>query len=1034
MKKQAIPPCIVSLVFGSAWFAGSLQANTVALWKLDYEAADTSLNARCLIDPANDLTCNGPSGKATRSGTGSLPPLPDATPDLLASPTNVNAVFLAPNAGPPYTSLTSASFGSKVNITNSFTVEGWVTRASNPVGTGWFYLAGAHSSGAGRWILSLRNRSNVLTWEVYVDPYGDKAFPVTESAATTNVWRHIALTYNRNAGSAQQGVWELFIDSNSFGTITNSSRPSTLATADSVFALGGRSTGLNMANEALDYWRVSDAVLTTNEFLNAGIAVPDAETLPRTLAYFRLDSDASGIMQTSDSVGGAALLGNLDTSYSTVIKPAANQAFAGQPPNSAVALPTGNGGSAYAQSSGACLRTPNLGTQLEVTNSFTVEGWLCPHRSDYNASVQYIANTRVEFKGWAFALKQIGAALKLVVFAEDTAGILLFDVPVSGDLSAWSDTWKHVALVYDATAGALAQGVWTCYLDGLQQGCVTNTRAVSGDSGSSYFHLAGRVDVASSFSGYLDCWRVSRTALTPNQFLSATNGAAAATDVLALWPLNTSDGVYLDATDLVGAYSFNTPATSTYKVTASTDQAVASIPNPDLSAEFKGNPSFNQGSIVFNTPTGTAPRANLSSRASAMLNTLCLTNSFTWEGWFCRTQNPGGWQLLFGASDTLPNTAGGGMRINLTYRTNGYVLYVKDSTSDLVPDLAFGGSTDDQTLNVWRHLALVYDASSGNGTWSLYVNGILQGTLGNSRLPVKYTPVCVYVGGRPWSANSFVGLIDSMRLTKGILATNQFLNAAVTPPAPPSPKTVAYWKLDSAGTALDASSQVEPRYSFIADVYAPTGTTAQFKRFVPTPDTTEGFIGDPRANAGAAAFYSDYLRIQNLGYRVELDRPFTVEGWMLWSNQTSVAVQTIAGTRFTADYGWRLTLNKSGAAAAFRLFCQAPSRTPVLDTGFAYDAAGLAGGWHHLALAYTPRRNDTGTWELFVDGESVGTAINLFYPTALQQSHWFMLGGCAGGADAFDGLLDCWRVTEGALTPEQFLYLGYELGTLLKIH
>jgi len=1032
MKNKTVFSCIVGFVFGCASIADSLQAGTVALWKLDYEANGSALNARCLLNPANDLGLNGTFWSGTSvDGWTKLPPNPDATGNLLASPTNLNAVGLSANATVPYTSLTNCAVSARVNVTNSFTIEGWMNRIGNPAGTGWHYLVGNHMGGAGRWILSLRQGGT--NWILYVDGrINDVAFPVKNDPASTNVWRHLALTYNRDAGSAQQGVWELFVDSQSYGALTNSSRPATVATADSVFSLGGRPSSLNTSACRLDYWRVSDAVLTTNEFLNAGIAVPEAETLPRTLAYFRLDGDASGIMQTSDSVGGAALFGNMDTSYVTVIKPATNHAFAGQPPNSAVALPAGNSGSAYAQASGACLRTPTLGTQLEVTNSFTVEGWLCPHRSDYNASVQYIANTRVDFKGWAFALKQFGAALKLVVFAEDTAGILLFDVPVSGDLSAWSDTWKHVALVYDATAGALAQGVWTCYLDGLQQGCVTNTRAVSGDSGSSYFHLAGRVDVASSFSGYLDCWRVSRTALAPNQFLSATNGAAAATDVLALWPLNSADNVYLDATDLVGAYSFNAPATSTYKVTANTDQAATNIPNPDATAAFKGNPAANTGSVFFNTPTETASKAYLSTTDGALRALLCYTNSFTWEGWFFRTKNPGSWQLLF-ATGAAPNATAGGMSINLSYRTNGYVLYANDGTMQ-VNDILFPGTTDDKTLNVWRHLALVYDAAVTNGIWTLYVDGLSQGTLTNLYAQRRSTAECIYVGGRPWSANSFYGAIDAVRLTKGALAPNQFLNAAVTPPAPPSPKTVAYWKLDSAGTALDASSQVEPRYSFIADAYAPTGTTAQFKRFVPTPDTTEGFIGDPKANAGSAAFSSDYLRIQNLGYRVELDRPFTVEGWMLWSNQTSVAVQTIAGTRFTADYGWRLTLNKNGAAAAFRIFCQAPSQTPVLDADFAYDAAGLAGGWHHLALAYTPRRNDTGTWELFVDGESVGTAINLFYPTALQQSHWFMLGGCAGGADAFDGLLDCWRVTEGALTPEQFLYLGYELGTLLKLH
>lgn len=1027
MNKQTVTLWMTGFLFVGAFFAGQLEAKTVALWKLDYEAGDSMLNTRCLLDPANDLSPSGTlwKGAAVDAWQG-LPPNPDASTNLLASPKNQNAVGLSPSSS----YLTSTTVGSRVNITNSFTVEGWWNLSANPVNTGWFYLVGAHTGGAGRWILSLRNGGT--NWVLFVDSLIiDKSFPVKNDPAATNVWRHIALTYDRNAGSVQQGVWNLFVDSQSYGAITNTSRPATLSTADSVFMLGGRSGNSGM--EKLDYWRVTDAALATNAFLSAGVATIEPETLPRTSFYWRLDGSADGVMDTRDFVGGARLSGSLDiTNHTTTIQAATVQTFDGQPPNSADALPGGNAGSAYAQAAGACMRVPDLGAQLEITNSFTVEGWLCPHRQDYDADVQYIANTRINTKGWAFGLKkQTDSTRKFVIFAEDDAGVLAGDVPISGDLSAWSDSWRHVALVYDATAGALAQGVWSCYLDGARQGSVTNSRARSGDSASAYFHLAGRVSNGSTFCGYLDCWRACKAALVPNQFMNATNGAAAAAGVLALWPLNSTDGVYLDATDVVGTYGFNTPVASQYKVTASTGQATTNVPNPDATAAFKGDPAANAGSIIFNTPAVSATRAYLATTDTTVRETLCYTNSFTWEGWFCRTQNPGDWQILF-ASASAPSFTTGGMSINLTYRSNGYVLYAGGSS--LVSDVAFGGITDDKTLNVWRHVALVYDITVGKGTWSLYVDGAFQGAIENAVIPSRTVPGGVYVGGRPWSANSFYGAIDAVRLTKGVLAPSQFLNAAATPAAPAAPRTVAFWKLDSASNTLAAASQVEPRYSFILDAYAPAGSASQFGRFVPVPDATAGFVGDPRANAGSAAFSgADYLRIQNLGYRLELDRAFTVEGWMLWSNQTAAAVQTLAGTRFGADYGWRLTLNTSGDTAAFRLFCQVPSRTPLLDAAFAFNAAGLAGAWHHLALTYTPRRSDTGAWELFVDGTSVGSAANRFYPTTLQQSHWFILGGTANGVEAFDGLLDCWRVTEGALTTEQFLFLGYTRGTLIQL-
>ena len=1021
------------LLFCCGLVTGTLQGKTVALWKLDYEGDGNSLNTRCRIDPANDLAAIGTVSKATAVDAWStLPPNPDTSTNTLANATNQNAIYLTLNAADPRTSLTNATFASKVNITNSFTIEGWVNRANNPSGSSWFYMVGSHSSGAGRWILSLRNGGT--NWILFVDSQiGDKAFPVKNDPASTNIWRHLALTYDRAAGSAQQGVWELFVDSQSCGTLTNSSRTATLATSDDVFMLGGRPNGVNTGNARLDYWRVSDAVLTTNEFMNAGTVTPEPETTPRTLAYWRMDGADDGGIDARDFVGNARLSGNMDiTNYTTSIQPAAVQAFDGQPPNSAVALPAGNGGSAYAQAAGACLRVPDLGAQLEITNSFTVEGWLCPHRQDYDTDVQYIVNTRIDTKGWAFALKKNGAMRQLVIFAEDDGGTQVGDQPLSEDLSAWSDTWKHVALVYDATAGSQTQGVWNCYLDGVLQRSATNNHAVIGTSGSAFFHLAGRLNNGNTICGYLDCWRACKAALSPSQFLNATNGATAATGVLALWPLNSADGVYLDGSDVASTNSFNVPVAATYQVTAYAAQATSLIPNPDATAAFKGDPAANPGSILFNTPSETAPRAYLSTTDTALRNMLCLTDSFTVEGWFYRTKNPGNWQLLFATGSALSFTTGG-MQINLSYRANGYVLFVNDGTSQ-VNDIPFTGTTHDQTLNIWRHLALVYDAAVTNGIWTLYVDGASQGTLTNLYAQRRNTASAIYVGGRPWSANSFYGAIDALRLTKGALAPHQLLNAAVPPPSPVAPRTVAYWKLDSDGTTLDASSQVEPRYAFSPNAYAPAGTAAQFKRFVPVPDTTAGFIGDPRANAGSAAFSgTDYLRIQNLGYRTELDTAFTIEGWMFWSNQTATAVQTLAGTRFDTAYGWRLTLNKNGNAATFRLFCQTPTQTPILDAAFAFNAQPLAGAWHHLALTYTPRRNNTGTWELFVDGTSAGTATNLFYPAVLHQSHWFVLGGASSGTEAFDGLLDCWRVTEGALAPSQFMYLDYSNGTLIRI-
>jgi hypothetical protein len=1013
----------------------SLEAKTLALWKLDYEAENNFINARCLLNPINDLTLNGNSSVTTAADTWEvLPPNFDLNGDYLANPTNSNAVTLTGRTTMPYTSLVNEKFGDYLNITNSFTVEGWFKYDNLPTGTAWRYLVGNHTGGDGRWILSLRQDGT--KWILFVGGHiGDVAFPVdNDPFETTNTWRHIALTYAHDAGPSGRGVWELFVDSQSYGALTNGNVVTSLTTADSIFCLGGRPNSNQSGAVNLDYWRAADRVLQPSEFLNEGALPPPApEILPRTIAYWRMDTTEDGAIDARDYVGEAHLYSHLDiTNFNTGIQGSVDKAFVGQPANSAIALPEGNNGSVYAQGQGHCLRVPDLGRHLEITNSFTVEGWIKPHRESFNHPIQYIVNTRINVKGWAFALKEMAdETRRFVIYAQDDDGVQTFDTPFSGDLDNWAYEWKHVALVYDHTAGDIAQGVWSCYLDSEMQGSVTNHHAVTGDSASEYFHLAGRVGNAAAFSGYLDCWRVSKTALNPNQFLNATGSTAPATDVLALWPLNSEEGLYIDATDVTGNWSFHTPIADNYKVSGSTLQAVASIPNHDTSKAFRGDSSRNSGCVVFNTPANDASSAYLITTDAEVRETLCYTNSFTWEAWHYRTQNPGAWQLLFGSANGEPSYNFGGMLINFTYRTSGYCLF---ASSLGIGDMYFGGSGDDGTLNVWRHVALVYDISVGKGTWSLYIDGIYQGSIENVNEITRRLPVAYLVGGRPNSGNSFNGALDSMRLTKGVLTPSQFLNATAPPPvAPPLPQTTAYWKLDNNGGTLDSSSQVEPRFSFVPDAFTAVGSDAQFRRAVPSPDSTPGFIGDSRANSGSALCQgTNYLHAPNLGYRLELNHPFTVEGWMKWNDQ-STATQTIAGSRFDGKHGWRLSIRGEGGSAVLGLTAQAPSRTPMLNAEFAFNASELAGAWRHIALVFNPQVNDTGKWELFIDGKSAGTAFNIFYPQTMLQSHWFALGGQLEGSDGFDGLLDCWRVIDGALEPEQFLYYGLLRETLMIV-
>jgi len=274
--------------------------------------------------------------------------------------------------------------------------------------------------------------------------------------------------------------------------------------------------------------------------------------------------------------------------------------------------------------------------------------------------------------------------------------------------------------------------------------------------------------------------------------------------------------------------------------------------------------------------------------------------------------------------------------------------------------------------------------------------------------------------------------------------------------------TRAYWKLDSDGESVDASSQVEPRYALgvATNTASPVGSTRRVAARLLKYDATPGFIGDPAANAGSLLFTNGTaLTVGNLGAKLELDAPFTVEGWMNWNGGADRDVQALAGTRFDTESGlllppvgtanrmlfgvtsgWLLTLEKRGTDAAFHIACNTivtnafTGSDVVIDADLAaLPAAQLAGEWRHVVLAYEPDVADCGRWTFYLDGVAKGTVTNAVAPFFNHENHRFLLGGRAGGAESFDGLLDTWRVSDGLVAPDGLLYFNIPRGTLIRV-
>lgn len=700
--------------------------------------------------------------------------------------------------------------------------------------------------------------------------------------------------------------------------------------------------------------------------------------------------------------------------------------------------------------------------------SFTIEGWYWRD----NWYVPPIGGFTPFFSlgkadGWRFGLYNLDDTNTLYFMVSDYRAPNAFNkrFPAPVPKATVFLKWCHYALVYDCEGGG-GLGTWETFVDAQSYGVVTNNSRQAAPGAADGFHLGGDGYNSQYFNaGGYGYWRVSDTALSSNQFLNA-GAAYIRPQTLAFYRLDVNPDGSFDLSNRVANAFHLMPSQGNVltQVTANAAQAVSSVPNPDSNGPFLGRRSFNNGSISFRTVATSGSRSYLLN-TNGLSKQLGATNTWTVETWI-NLKDRSGRQVFFSTKGGDGSGSDGWMLcINTVGAAGRYCLFTASPPGVF---LAFPGSTGSETtLNEWHHLALTYTTAAGPGlygAWECFLNSVSLGMVEYSNTYARVDgSMNFYVGGRANTLGDAVyGSMDLVRVTQGVLATNQFLNAGGYAATTGAVATRAYWKLDSDGQSVDTSSQVEPRYALgvATNTAAPAGSGRGVAGTLPTYDTTPGFIGDPSVNAGSLLFTNGTaLTTGNLGVRLELDTPFTVEGWMKWDGGAARDVQSLAGTRFDTESGWLLppvgtanralfgipsgwllTLEKRGTDVAFRIACDTAATNVFTGSDAVIDAdlavlpsAQLAGRWRHVALAYNPAVSDRGRWTLYLDGVEAGSATNATASFFNHDSHRFLLGGRAGGADSFDGQLDCWRVSSGVVDPEALLYFYVMRGTFIRV-
>ena len=1031
MKKAF--PFVTCLIFA----ASPLLARTVALWPLNWVKSSSRVDGTCLIDSANKLgPWNEDYSQDTTPIGWTLPPNLDTGRRWRRRPSRSSAAYFPAPENSKYFAC-STSVGRHVSVTKDFTLEGWFRMPALPASGQFYFIANGDGNNSAanshRWFLTLRRNSPAnsgVTWQIYSQRHntGDAVLATLNASqidSLTNGWHHWAISLEQRTSDV---VWRFYQD----GTLLGSKVAAKCGAIDGecgLFALGGRNATDRVFNGSFSFCRLSDTVLAPEELLNAPVDRHE------TVGLWKLDRDAHGGINGAPSVGDVHLTGGYpafhpwdvaDRFYSIgIFYPDADCAFTNNPPNPTVSLPNGNAGSLFGRRffRDSRLVIHSIGSELSLTNDFTVEGWLklecrdSVYEADSGTWLRHICGTRADKIGWVLQLRRRSGLCEAVILAQDEAGVVIPETNL-GDLSACEGNWAHVALAYSHASGEDATGVWNCYLDGVLTGSATNSVAPrdGGVDTNSLRLVFGPQKSAADFSlpAKLDCWRASRTALQPAQFLCATNGTAA-TDVLALWPMNVQDGAYVDGTDVAGGnYAFEDPCDAMYRAAAG-----------DGAPEIPGLSTAADGCAEFRSANGSGRnRSYLICYDQDTVGTLSRTNGCTFEVYLYPTYQPSGNEYEFiylmntGTLNALGSTTLGGTSCaNLTYRANGFVIFVNGCLKDEQFKDADGQPVL-LPLNTWSHVALTLHAEGSTCIFDLYIDGVKRGTLTSSSGTPR-TATDLFLGGRYASANSFRGKMSLLRISRGVLSTNEFLCARAT-----MPESRAYWPLDGV-PALDLTGRIDGgdgKNDFTAwsDV---TGLAAGASSRVPRPDTSTNFTGNASANAGAVQLAAGgYAQAKEAGMYVDLDDSFTAEGWINWARSQGAVAEVVCGTYASGKGGWKLVLDSTGAAPTLRLRADGEFPVSALANGVLMaDASSLEGSWHHLALRYDAAADD-GAWSLLVDGVAAGSVTNAWRPSSIFDRAEFRLGAFDGDT-SFVGGYDMWRISRGIRTVDDILWV-----------
>ena len=295
----------------------------------------------------------------------------------------------------------------------------------------------------------------------------------------------------------------------------------------------------------------------------------------------------------------------------------------------------------------------------------------------------------------------------------------------------------------------------------------------------------------------------------------------------------------------------------------------------------------------------------------------------------------------------------------------------------------------------WHHIALIVNPSGATAAdkVQLYLDGVRQTKHVQNNMDSCLFTYRLYIGSRGGKSLPFKGMIDDVRITEGILSTDQFLQARSENQRL---DVRAYWKFDDGNALADASGngntlQGSQGVTFANGFAAFDGTASDVR-------TTETLNLSDTKDVTVEFFVRKHDGRDNMGMVLEHSKSYYQyeQGFYAALNDYNLTGNVTCEFRFTDG-------NKHRAGVSPRY--------------------SVNSGWHHVAIVKDSSKAGTGDCtSLYVDGvrqtdyQATATASGAF-----MRNDYLYIGSRENKEFLLDADIDDVRITAQVLSPGQFL-------------